>query len=304
MTAPTSNETAGNEPTSDATTSEPVTRPRSVWDGSGARWLFLPPAVLLVIGLLGPLVAVVVAGSADHGLAGMFAEPFHSDLFLRAAWRTLWLSALVTAGTWVVGTIYALALGLAPRWLRRVLFGALFLTFWVSLLVRTYGWVLTLQPTGALDRLVEALGLADNGLGLYQTTAGLVPAMVHIMLPYLVLPVYAALRGIDPAHLRAARGLGAGEVLILRKVVLPALRAGSVAGAVIVFVMSLGFYVTPAFLGGPGGQLVAIVIGTEFGRLQNLGGAAAMGVVLLVATLGLYLLADRFGKISEQWERM
>ena len=290
--------------TSEPTLSTPVARPRSVWDGSGARWLFLPPAVLLVIGLVGPLVAVVLAGSADHGLVGMFTQPFSSDLFLRAAWRTLWLSTLVTACTWVLGVIYALALGLAPVWLRRVLFGVLFLTFWVSLLVRTYGWVLTLQPAGALDRLVEALGLADNGLGLYQTTAGLVPAMVHIMLPYLVLPVYAAWRGIDPAHLRAARGLGAGEMLTLRKVVLPALRGGSLAGAVIVFVMSLGFYVTPAFLGGPGSQLVATVIGTEFGRLQNLGGAAAMGVVLLVVTLGLYLLADRFGKISEQWERI
>lgn len=280
-----------------------IGRARSVWDGSGARWLLVPPAVLLVLGLAGPLVAVVVAGSAGHGPAGMFAEPFRSGLFLRAVWRTLWMSALVTACTWVAGVVYAVALGLAPVWLGRVLSGVLFLTFWVSLLVRTYGWVLTLQPAGALDGLAKALHLSSGDLGLYQTTGGLIPAMVHIMLPYMVLPVYASLRAIDPAHLRAARSLGASEPLILRKVVLPALRSGSAAGAVIVFVMSLGFYVTPAFLGGPNGQLVSVVIGTEFGRLQNLGGAAAMGVVLLAATLGLYLLADRFLKISDQWER-
>jgi putative spermidine/putrescine transport system permease protein len=278
-------------------------RVSSPWDGSGARWLFVPPALLLTLGLVGPLAAVVAAGSADHGPVGMFTQPFQSEVFLRAVWRTLVMAVLVTGCTWVVGVVFALALGLAPAWLGRVLFGVLFLTFWVSLLVRTYGWVLALQPAGALDGLAKALHLSSGGLGLYQTTPGLVPAMVHIMLPYMVLPVYAGLRGIDPAHLRAARSLGAGEPLILRKVVLPALRSGSAAGVVIVFVMSLGFYVTPAFLGGPHSQLVAIVLGTEFGRLQNLGGAAAMGVVLLVATLGLYLLADRFLRISDQWER-
>ncbi|WP_328440813.1 ABC transporter permease [Streptomyces sp. NBC_00444] len=271
---------------------------------SGARWLFLPPLALLLFGLAGPLVAVVVAGSADHGPVEMFAEPFRSELFLRAAWRTLWLATLVTACTAVLGVLYALALGMSRKALGRVLFGVLFLTFWISLLVRTYGWVLVLQPQGALDALAASLGLPEGGLGLYQTMPGLVPAMVHIMLPYVVLPVYASLRSLDPAQVRAARSLGAGEWLVLRTVILPALRPGAAAGAVIVFVMSLGFYVTPAFLGGPGSQVTATVLGTEFGRMQNLGGAAAMGVVLLVATLGLYLVADRFLRIGEQWERI
>jgi ABC-type spermidine/putrescine transport system permease subunit I len=119
----------------------------------------------------------------------------------------------------------------------------------------------------------------------------------------MVLPVYAGLRGIDPSQLRAARSLGGGDLLTLRKVVLPALRSGSLAGAVLVFVLSLGFYVTPAFLGGPGDQVVSIVIGTQFGRLQDLGGAASMGIVLLLVVLGLYLLADRYLHIGDQWER-
>ncbi|MEU5877034.1 ABC transporter permease [Spirillospora sp. NPDC047279] len=278
-------------------------RPR-LWEGSGARWLFLPPALLLAVGLVGPLCAVIVVGARENGPAGMVTEPFSSALFLRAAWRTLWMSALVTACTWAAGLVFALALALAPRVLGRVLFGVLFLTFWISLLVRTYGWVLTLQPSGALDSLAKALHLSRDGLGLYQTMPGLIPAMVHIMLPYMVLPIYAGLRGIDPARLRAARSLGGGELLTLRSIVLPAVRTGSAAGAVLVFVMCLGFYVTPAFLGGPEQQLVATVIGTQFGRLQDLGGAAAMGVVLLVAALGLYLLADRVFGIGERWERL
>ncbi|SHN21237.1 putative spermidine/putrescine transport system permease protein [Cryptosporangium aurantiacum] len=263
---------------------------------AGGRWLLLPPLALLTIGLLGPMVAVVAAGVAADGPVGMVTEPFRSELFLGAAARTLWLSLLVTVCTVVIGAIYAVALVAAPRRLAGVLFGVLFLTFWVSLLVRTFGWVLTLQPAGALDSLV-----GGEGLGLYQTTAGLVPAMVHIMLPYVVLPIYADLRGLDAAQLRAARSLGGGEWLTLRSVVLPAIRPGVLAGGVIVFVLSLGFYVTPAFLGGPGGQVVSIVIGTQFGRLQDLGGAAAMGVLLLVATLGLYVLADRFLGIGRAW---
>ncbi|MBA2949401.1 ABC transporter permease [Streptomyces himalayensis] len=290
------------QPSASAGTARP--RARGARGSSGARWLFLPPLALLLLGLAGPLVAVVVAGSEDHGPAGMFTEPFRSALFLRAAWRTLWMAALVTLCTGVLGVLYALALGLARKALSHVLFGVLFLTFWISLLVRTYGWVLMLQPQGALDGLAKTLGLSEDGLGLYQTLPGLIPAMVHIMLPYMVLPVYAGLRSLDPAQLRAARSLGAGEWLVMRTVVLPALRPGAAAGAVIVFVMSLGFFVTPAFLGGPGSQVTATVIGTEFGRMQNLGGAAAMGVVLLVATLGLYVVADRFLKISEQWERV
>lgn len=268
---------------------------------AGTGWLLLPPLALLLVGLVGPLVAVVAAGIAADGPVGMVTDPFRSQEFLAAAGRTFWLAILVAVCTVVVGTAYAVALVTAPRWLAGVLFGVLFLTFWVSLLVRTFGWVLTLQPSGALDALAARLGAGDGGLGLYQTTPGLVPAMVHIMLPYLVLPVYADLRGLDPAQLRAARSLGGGEWLTLRSVVLPAVRPGVLAGAVIVFVLSLGFYVTPAFLGGPGGQVVSIVIGTEFGRLQDLGGAAAMGVVLLVVTLGLYLLADRFLGIGKHW---
>ncbi|MFI5953640.1 ABC transporter permease [Cryptosporangium sp. NPDC051539] len=263
---------------------------------AGGRWLLLPPLALLAIGLVGPLLAVVAAGVAADGPVGMVTRPFSSETFLAAAPRTLWLSLLVTIGSVLVGGVYAVALAAASPKLAAVLFGVLFLTFWVSLLVRTFGWVLTLQPSGALDVL------AGHPLDLYQTTPGLIPAMIHILLPYLVLPVYADLRALDPAQVRAARSLGAGEWQTIRSVVLPAIRPGIVAGAVIVFVLSIGFYVTPAFLGGPGGQVVAIVIGTQFGRLQDLGGAAAMGVLLLVATLGLYLLADRFLGIGRSWD--
>lgn len=273
------------------------TRSGRVLAGSGVRFLALPPLALLAIGLGIPLVAIFVSGIRAFGVGGLFTHPLHDTLFVHATVKTLWLSALITAITWVVGLVFTLALGLAPPRLGKALFAILFLTFWISLLVRTYGWVLTLQPAGALSTVLP------SGTSIYQTLPGLLPPMVHVMLPYMVLPMYTGLQNIDPAQLRAARSLGAGEVLTLRRIVVPALLPGSVAGAVLVFVLSLGFYVTPAFLGGPSDQLVAIIIGTQLGRGQSLAGTATMGALLLLVVLALYFIADRWLGIGKQWGR-
>lgn len=278
------------------TATEPVAKRGRVLGTSGVRFLVLPPLVLLLIGLGLPLIAIFVSGGRQFGAAGIVTHPLQDTLFVHAAVKTLWLSALITVLTWAVGLVFTLALGLSRPLLSKILFAILFLTFWISLLVRTYGWVLTLQPAGALSSVVHSAG------GLYQTLPGLLPPMVHVMLPYMVLPMYAGLRNIDPAQLRAARSLGAGELLTLRSVVVPALVPGSVAGAVLVFVLSLGFYVTPAFLGGPSDQLVAIIIGAQLGRGQSLAGTATMGALLLIVVLGLYFVADRWLGIGRQWE--
>ena len=269
----------------------------------GGGWLLVPPGVLLLLGLLGPLVVTVSVAVHDNGPLGVVTHPLESPLVVDSIWKTLFLAVATTVVTWVLGLLFTLALGLSRPLTSKILFGILFITFWISLLVRTYGWVLTLQPNGALDLLGHRLGLTENGFGLFQTMPGLVPPMVHIMLPYMVLPIYASLQAIDPAQVRAARSLGASEPLILRRVILPSLSSGSWAGVLLVFILSLGFYVTPAFLGGPGTQVVAMVIGLQFGRLENLGLTAAIGTLLLVAVLALYVIADKLFKISRQWER-
>jgi ABC-type spermidine/putrescine transport system permease subunit I len=258
---------------------------------------------LLLLGMVGPVVVTVAFAVRDNGPLGVVSEPLGSSLVVDSIGKTLYVAVATTVVTWVLGLLFTLAIGLARPGVGTVLFGILFITFWISLLVRTYGWVLTLQPNGALDLIGKKLGLTDSGFGLFQTMPGLVPPMVHIMLPYMVLPIYAALQGIDPAQVRAARSLGASEGLVLRRVVLPALRSGSWAGVLLVFILSLGFYVTPAFLGGPGTQVVAMVIGLQFGRLENVGLTAAIGTLLLVAVLVLYAVADRLFRIGEQWER-
>jgi ABC-type spermidine/putrescine transport system permease subunit I len=269
--------------------------------GTGARALLLPPALLLLVGLGVPLVAVLVEAISNLGAGGVVSKPLDTAAFRDGIVTTLLLAVLTTVISLVVGTIYALAMAVVRPGIARALSAVLLLTFWISLLVRTYGWLLALQPNGALDWLAGRSG--GEGLGLFQTLPGLVLPMVHILLPYMVLPIYAATQSIDPAQLRAARSLGGSSTLVLRSVVLPALRSGALAGTVLVFILSLGFYVTPAFLGAPSDRVVAIVIGEVFGRQRDLALASAMGVLMLVAVLALYFAADRVLRISEQWER-
>jgi putative spermidine/putrescine transport system permease protein len=216
-------------------------------------------------------------------------------------WRTFVLATIVSLLTMLLGTTFALGLAVAPRWLSIVMLICLFTIFWTSLVVRTYGWILLYLPKGPIYIVLHALGIVNEPINIYQTNFASYPAMVHVMLPYVVLPVFAAARQIDPTLIRAARVLGARTGLILWKIVLPALRAGMAAGAVMVFVMSLGFYVTPTLLGSQTAQLVSGLIGVDFNQPAGPPVAAAMSVALLVIVIIVYIIADRLFKVSEQW---
>jgi ABC-type spermidine/putrescine transport system permease subunit I len=270
--------------------------------GTGAGWLLALPVAFLAGCLIAPLVSVATTAVADKGW-GVFGRVLASDLFVHAALRTLTLAAVVTVCCWVLGLAYALGLAVTRGAVRALLLGALLAVFWTSLVVRSYGWILIYQPSGPLSRLLVSLGLRDSPLSLLQTATAMYPAMVHVMLPLMVLPLYGALRTLDPARLQAARSLGAGPVLLVRAVVIPELRAASVAGATLVFISSLGFYVTPALLGGPSNLTTGTLIAQEFSGLLDYGTASAMGVLLLVAVAALYVAGDRLAGVSGRWGR-
>jgi putative spermidine/putrescine transport system permease protein len=274
----------------------------SAFGGSGASWLLVPPILFLGLMLMVPLGYLVVL-AFEHGSAGKtgFGEAYGDHLFWAAMWRTFVLAAVVSFFTLVFGTLYAIAIAAAPKWLAIVLLIALFTIFWTSLLVRTYGWLLLDLPQGGIYWALHGLGLRDKPLEIFQTNTASYPAMVHVMLPYVVLPVLAATRQLDPMQIRAARVLGARPPLILWKVLLPALRGGIIAGAVLVFVMSLGFYVTPTLLGDPTKQLVASTIGHSFSVPGAAPTAAAMSLALLAIVVVVYLIADKVFRVSETW---
>jgi putative spermidine/putrescine transport system permease protein len=274
-------------------------RGRSVQDGRG--WLLSVPLALLVLCLAAPLVAIAMT-AFEHGV-GRFGSALGESIYLRAIERTAVLALIVTAICLGLGIFYAIGLAVSPAWVRFLLFASLFATFWISLLVRTYGWILLLEPVGALYWSLHKFGLRDAPLTIFQTTPAMYPAMVAAMLPFMVLPIYRALIGIDRNHIWAARSLGGRAFLVLWRIVLPELRGGIVAGSTLVFMISLGFFVTPRFLAGPSDFTLSTVIDHEFERTYDFPTASAMGIGLLAGVLVLFLVAERVFNVTESWER-
>jgi putative spermidine/putrescine transport system permease protein len=255
--------------------------------------LLVAPICAGALFLILPLAALAARAVSDQG-AGGFVEVLENDLFIDAVKRTLALSLTVSVVCAVVGTAYAVAIAASRRVVAYFLVGILLSAFWLSVLVRTFGWVLLFQPNGALDQLLRDLGLIDDSLDLLQTTPAMYPAMVHAMLPFFVLPVYSACLRLDPDLLRAGQSLGAKPTAVLRHVVLPHLRPAILAGASLVFMLSLAFYVTPLLIGGPSELTIATLIDREFNELYDISSAARMALILLVLVLAIFLLIDRF----------
>lgn len=265
---------------------------------SEVRWLIWPPIAFFVIALGVPVAALVIqAVQGDNAFAGAFTTP----LFLASLSRTVILAAIVTVVVIVLGTIYAIGMTVARPWLRAILTALLLLSLWTSTLVRTFGWELIELPKGAIYWFLSSVGLSHEPVTIYQTTIGMYPAMISVMLPFAVLPVLAAVSSLDREQLSAATILGAGPLLTFRKVVMPHLVSGITTGGVLVFVLSLGFYVTPVLLGGPSNQTISGIINVELSAANRPDLGAAMSLILVAATLIIYLVADRLFRVSEKW---
>lgn len=267
---------------------------------SERRWLLWPPLAFFAIMLGVPLVALVVtAFTGDEG--NSFVEIFQFNAFTGALIRTFVLAVVVTIFTVVFGLIYSVGMSIAPGWLKMVMLGWLFLSLWTSVMVRSFGWMLIELPFGALHWFLGLIGLGDVPVEIYQTTFGMYPAMIAVMLPFAVLPVIAALDSLDREQLSAAVVYGAGPILTARTVIMPALKPALISGGVLVFVMSLGFYVTPLLLGGPSNMTISGLINTQLNTANRPDLASAMSLVLVAATMIIYIVADRLFKVSERW---
>ena len=159
------------------------------------------------------------------------------------------------------------------------------LPFWTSLLVRTGAWVVLLQREGPVNGLLQALGLTDEPLQLVYNRFGVYVAMTHILLPFMVLPLYSVMRGIPPEYMRAAASLGARPLRAFLRVYLPQTVPGIGAGCLLVFILAIGYYITPALVGGANDQMVSYFVAFFTNQTVNWGMAAALGAVLLIATL-------------------
>ncbi|MBS1881679.1 MAG: ABC transporter permease [Actinobacteria bacterium] len=261
--------------------------------GIRSGWLLAIPLAAGIVLIALPLVALLLRALSDQG-AGGFVDVLGNSTFLEALRRTVVLAAAVTGFCVVLGTVYSLALVVSPRPLSWALLAILMSAFWISLLVRTFGWVILFQPNGALNQFLSDIGLVHGSLNLLQTAPAMYPAMVHVLLPFFVLPVYASCRRLDPDQLRAAQSLGASPLSVLRHVVIAHLRPAIFAAAALVFMLALSFYVTPLLIGGPSELTIATLIDREFHEQFDLGTAAIMGLLLLAIVLAIYFVVDRF----------
>ena len=183
-----------------------------------------------------------------------------------------------------------------PTW-RRVLpllLAILLMSMWTSLLARTYAWLVLLQKTGVINRVLTFLGVIDQPLALVNNLTGVVIGMTYIMLPFVILPLRATLSAIDPALMHAGAICGAGSFRLFRSVLLPLSLPGIGAAGLMVFVMSLGYYITPALLGGTANMMLAELIAQTVQSFLNWGLGAAAAVILLAATMLLYAVHMRY----------
>lgn len=222
----------------------------------------------------------------------MLEQPSYARTF-RATFE---VSLLTTAICILIGYPLTYFLSQLPRRAANLCMIAVLLPFWTSLLVRTYAWLVLLQQTGLINAWGIGLGLWSKPLPLVHNLTGTLIGMVHIMLPFLVLPLYASMRAIDHDLIRASANLGASPVRSFWLVFLPLSVPGLLAGSLLVFILCLGFYVTPAVLGGGKVIMVSNRIATDIELFFNWGAASALGVVLLGLTLIFLAVAMRLAK--------
>jgi putative spermidine/putrescine transport system permease protein len=227
---------------------------------------------------------------ADNSIVGAPAE---QRVFRDVLGRTLWISAMVTLVCLVLGYPVAYVIAAQPPSRAAVLLFLVLLPFWTSLLVRTAAWVVLLQKEGVLNSLLLSLGLIHEPLKMIFNRFAVYVAMVHVLLPFMVLPLYSVMRGIPPSYVRAAASLGARPLTAFRRVYVPQTLPGIGAGCLMVFIQALGYYITPALVGGADDQMISYFIAFYASKTVNWGMAAALSIMLLTATLALYAVYNR-----------
>ena len=253
--------------------------------------LVLPALALFGLFFAFPVVRLLSLGFEGGSLA-WYAEALTHPLYVQVFLLTFKIAAAVTAGCLLLG--YPVAYLLATTTQRWRAVGFLFILFplWTSVLVRTYAWMVLLGRNGVVNKVLLAAGLIDQPLALMYNFTGVLIGMVHVLLPYMVLPLYGALRRVDPNLVQAAEGLGAPHWRVFLRVHLPLTLNGIAAGSILVFVLSLGFFITPALLGGGRVVMIAVLIQQQVGELLDWNFAAALSGLLLFATVLIYAVVQ------------
>jgi putative spermidine/putrescine transport system permease protein len=268
----------------------------SAWGRRHVYWLLIAPAVVaMAVFYVYPLLRVLWISVTEPAWGfGNYALLVTNPAVQRILVTTARICAVTSLLTLVLGYAVAYAMVHVSETHRQWMLFCVLLTFWLSVLVRAFAWVMILRPEGPVNGALLVLGLVERPVQLVRNEIGVVIGMVHYMLPYAVLPLYANMQGIDRRLVAAARGLGASPFTAFRRVFFPLNRPGIVGAGLLVFVFSLGFYITPAILGGGRTTMIAEYIGIQIQATLRWGLATMLASTLLVTVFLMIALMSRF----------
>ncbi|WP_205816682.1 ABC transporter permease [Burkholderia sp. Ac-20345] len=249
--------------------------------------LMVPALLIVIIVLITPI--LLLGWQSLFDMSGILTLSNYTRLltpvYRNAFISTFEMSALVTVLVLLLGYPLAYMLSQLPSRVASICMVFVVLPFWTSTLVRTYAWMVLLQRNGLINTWLTGMGVIDHPLQLVNNLTGTAIGMTHVMLPCLVLPLYSAMKAIDPVYMRAAANCGATPVQAFWQAYFPMTIPGLSAGIVIVFVLCLGFYVTPALLGGGHVNMLSMQIQSDVAMSGNPGAASALGIVLVILTM-------------------
>ncbi|MEP0944963.1 MAG: ABC transporter permease [Rhizobiaceae bacterium] len=216
-------------------------------------------------------------------------------IYLPILWKTIWISALITALCFIIAYPVSYLLSTLPLRTSNLLMIMVLLPFWTSLLVRTSAWIAMLQKSGIINNVLVYLGIIadESRIQMIYNITGTVISMVHILLPFMILPLYSVMKTIPPSYMRAARSMGASGTYAFTKVYFPQTIPGIAAGTLLVFILAIGYYITPALVGGSDGLLISNLIADHIKKTLNWSLGAALGTILLVVVLVFYWIYNK-----------
>jgi putative spermidine/putrescine transport system permease protein len=263
-----------------------------VTDRRKRMWLLLLPALLIVIAFFAyPILDLMKSSLFDPTFTtAHFVKFFTQSIYWRVSLNTIETALATTLLCAVIGYPAAYFLAHSRKWLRPFLTFLILVPMWVSVLIRSYAWMAMLGREGLINTLLMAMGLIAEPLPMLYTTGAVYLAMVQILLPIMILTCYGVMREIEPDLIKAARVLGAGRFRAFFHVYLPMSLSGVRNGSTIIFILSMGFFITPELVGGRKDMMIGNLIVFQIDKLANWGFASAISIVLLVATIVMVLL--------------
>lgn len=221
-----------------------------------------------------------------------------TQIYLKLYWKSLKIALYITLLTIIIGFPLSYYLSTAPTKTANLLIVFVLLPFWTSLLVRTTSWIALLQTNGVVNSTLQTLHIITEPIEMLYTQFSTILAMTHILLPFMILPLYSVMKGIDPSYYRAALSLGGKPIPAFIRIYMPMTLPGISAGALLVFIISIGYYITPALVGGTDGQMISNIIAFHMQSSNNWELAAALGSILLAVIILIYWIYDRFVGVS------